>query len=282
MSTLTDAALKSFLAIDRLNSYARSGWIDRTLRSHIYAMKRQAIIEAHSFGLASHRRIRVTVRCRSCGGTGWYSELSPCRTCSSKGELILRFIETIVVGGISWHSPSGKFPIAIEEGLGWPRNDYTDDEQSSEWEKSFADVTGDYAPAQKGTSLPVPDLAQALLDAEDFFYWPLFARQHNHDWLRRQGSYWLNLGTTTEGRCCMCTREEASVGTNRWLWAQSKVAPPLRWNALVCELCNTLHANLRKYVGAVPLPEVGSHPFVLAWGNRHMGMIPQPDFYDEA
>lgn len=107
--------LEILAAMGELNRAVRAAGWNSAPKHPVYAYKRQILETLADAGALICRPILVSVPCRTCGGSGrwtdwWgysrdYSE--PCSRCSAKGRVHLRFVLSTLPDGQQWHTPAG-------------------------------------------------------------------------------------------------------------------------------------------------------------------------------
>lgn len=270
---VTSAA--AFEALDRLNSFVRSDAYRREFymaspRRAVYEMKRQAILVAHVAGLAEHRRIVITAKCRDCGGSGKYvdsyGERFPwCRACSSSGTVTLRFVETTIAlpgRALRWHSPRTGFSLWPVEPQELPHLKWYDP-ATGEWLPG-SESPADWTVNEVGRDLAIWEVARDLVTAEAAFKATPYRRR---DWGYSEGGcsldpfrYPLRIGQTER----VCWKCDAPVPEDR-TWVGGHVGR-VEFTAACCEPCE-------KQLGApwpttVP-PALIEHEAIREWMRLH-------------
>jgi hypothetical protein len=215
--------LAPYEALDRLNSAVRA-------RCHVparavYAMKRNAIKQAHQDGLIDrYRRIGMDVKCHDCGGTGRYThwsgdEYDHCWACRNTGTAHLVFIETRLAGDILWHSPTREFPY-----LGADFQLPACEEHPGDWNVN--------AP---GKPLTVSEIARDILVTERAFRRPGIGWSYSiHE--TESYAYKLYLGET-EHSCRFCG---VAINVDDWkTYHRYGVSRDrLEWSDYACNECS--------------------------------------------
>lgn len=242
-------AMNSFI---RSESWRRHGIVCGGIAPVVYHYKREAILEAHRFGIASHQRTSVRTTCRDCGGSGKYTDWAGythpgCRRCASTGAVRLEFVETTLPGAL-WLSPREKM---------WALSDVQFDdlpETANYWEIN-----------QPGTDLTPSQVADHMCEIEAFF--PSRPPKHWSDYGEHDPfeSYTIWVGETQRTTCHLCgdPMEEASgmhcVRTGR-IW----------WSAAACNVCRALHGADETFKAlSRRLTQEFITPEIRRWIERH-------------
>lgn len=184
-------------AVDRLNSWVRSESFKRGthwsgVRRHVYQIKRMAIARAQREFVCLHRPHSTLVTCRSCGGSGKYTDWDGrawpnCRACGSKGIVKLDFVQTQILvpqpygQTFTWNSPRDKWGLPADR-LG-------------------EELTGIVMQVDEpGTDMSIDDAARDLLLCD-----ATFPRQYGwcSEFCDCEKHYALYLGRA-DGRCAHC------------------------------------------------------------------------------
>lgn len=269
---------QALLAMDRLNSFARTQEGAGPRRAIYWLKARYAIRDAIMAGLLVRMRaIQVTTVCRRCRKGVYYDwdgdNRGPCYTCNGSGKVMLKFIETTIETrqqGVSvpdlnsdtaaiyrtaapftrnliWHSP-----VEYSSWLGWP----TDDLQFEE--------SQDWTTCQPGKPMSAIELATAMNIVET--YWPWWRKHSPYELSRDEYdssryylfNYALDLGRSPEG-CVLC-------GGKHHQFHNFTVAPGLTRAVSVCEPC-AKREDIWKVLSGLPLPELD--PEIQKWRARH-------------
>lgn len=253
------------MAIDRLNSWARSDSSRRYLSSPvraIYDWKRHFIEESLRAGRVENpHAIRLTLTCRDCNGskkyTNMYGEEFPwCRRCGSSGVVPLRFLVTTICG-YTWHTPETEAMrisrVCLPEDI---------------WQRSTLSV--DWEPNQKGRDLQVHQVAQWLNVLETEY--PNVPGSHGvYDYGNWIGDadhkrYKLYLGRfDTECAFCGCPKEPEIIGG---CYGVSREF--IEWSAWACKPCDGIQGDGKSIFAQFPVPvEQLQHPEIAKWlANR--------------
>lgn len=146
-------------AMDDLNRFARSStakWMGHRFVPMLYEAKKVVLADAIARGLAKLYRNNVTVKCRTCGGSGRYhgwnysvgSFEEDCRACRGSGKVLLHFVESVISCGdfnCTWHTPTVHW---FDMG---PVLNGISEVRATDWQ-----------PNQPGAELPVERLAECL------------------------------------------------------------------------------------------------------------------------
>lgn len=103
--------LEILAAMGELNRAVRAAGWNRAPKRPVYAYKRQILETLADAGALICRPILVSVPCRTCGGSGrwsdWYEgdHSEPCRRCEAKGRVHLRFVLSTLPDDQQWHTP---------------------------------------------------------------------------------------------------------------------------------------------------------------------------------
>lgn len=266
---MSEALLAILPRLDALNSFVRApncrtaGLLARV----IYHYKREALRMITQQGLATHRLIATTTKCRDCRGSGRYTDWggythNHCRLCSNSGSVKLRFIESTIAtrtdspfqGCIVWHTPE--------------RDAWAFISNTHEMREHPA---GDWTVHQPGRDLDVEALADHLLAVEAFFlekprrfYASDFFEQDPHN------QYQLSAGESDGKTCPLCLRLfEVPEGKypHRYCLATGRIG----WTAIVCAACHATRGNSGEIFEALRsrFPEYLWTPALRRWSASH-------------
>ena len=234
--------LPAVWATDRLNSWVRSESHRQSYSSAkfaVYWLKKQALLAADAAGLCEHRKVRVRVKCRNCGGSGYYDPDTgrECYTCDTAGTVNLSFLETRIHGLYCWHTPFQNL-FALSRPL-WQR--FTEER---------GELVTDWQPNQTGRDLTALEVVEAFNLAEAL--WPDGPEE-----------YRLPVGRIFSG--CRCCGEEPTV-----FIPVTRCA--LSWEVPFCQPCVDAHTwyvlKTRHSLESVPR-ELVNTPAVREWMLRH-------------
>ncbi len=187
--------------------------------------------------------IYLSLKCRSCGGTGKFThesgEWSWCYKCSSKGIVKLTFLVTDI-GGYRWHTPWEKsYSFKLPEGL---------------YER--ASLSCDWEPNQKGRDLELWEVAKYLNVLEAATFGGLLEKPGSHgiydrdDWIgdHDHSKYRLHLGDSPRV-CEICGRDAVlkdDGGSYDGVY-HHVVRPHVDWSAWACDACKALYAKCNRW-----------------------------------
>lgn len=251
-----DALVAILPRVSAMNSFLRSEACRRhywrsSIGHVVYHYKREAILQAHRLGMATHRRADVTVKCRDCGGTGKYSDTwgqthDHCWHCSSTGYAELVFVET-TLPGVVWLSPYQRCFDFVTRVAELPPTDQN-------WQVN-----------QPGVDLTPSQVADHMNEIEAFF--PKRPPVQYGEWndFDVYASYSIWVGETRPGACALCCHHLEphygghGVSTGR-----------LIWNARVCERCRTKCSPGEIFnVLSRHMPAEFITPEIRRWVERH-------------
>ncbi|HEX7313269.1 MAG TPA: hypothetical protein VF297_05085 [Pyrinomonadaceae bacterium] len=239
----------SVRALDGLNSWVRSKDYRHNYSASngpmhaIYFYKELAIARAHALLSMSMRRVKSTVKCRGCGGTGRYVdscgyEHNHCYDCLSSGSVTLYFVETEFSFGVKWHTPREKFPCGLTD-TGWA------------WDRDAYEET-DWRPNQPGKELPLEEVCRRLNTVETYFTERPKPYHWTRDWgsgVRDDAKYMLYVGETDARKCAFCGRKPQG---HSYVVRRGR----LGWRDHCCGECETRAGQeFRSVFDAFPVPE---------------------------
>lgn len=281
-----------FPAIGRLNSHARVPY--STARNAIYSYKTLAALIAVVEGMTTPRFIKWAGKCNRCENgrfTHWswddgYSVR--CRDCGGTGSSTLRFVETDLPDGQTWHHPwsGGRFPqpgkeLAEVAGVRWSSItcEYAAEDGSPlEWQDC-----GDWRPLLPGEKLPLRELVDLLNEVEDWvddlspppsLHWPSDRAKRNlyrhpkvspfdaSEYRGPSDGYSLGLGRAPGG-CFVCGEESDLAGH-----CFGRMTSHFHWSLPVC------NAHSKSPFPTDPPPEALITPAIRRWLDRHSRMMP--------
>lgn len=265
-------------ALIKLNSHARAYGCGKHA---IYAYKTLVAAQLIAANEATVFLRQWTGQCDHCRGTGRYvdsyGERWPhCRRCASTGRVTLKFVETELLGGPTWHCPfdangDGRHLAALAGAAMW-------DGEKGRWtnrdgnEPIFWNVANGWTPKQRGEQLTPDDAALALNTVEAWVltldvlphatpYWLLTAAK------REMRGYHLDVGRIGL-TCWYCGRPDIVTGFCR-------SGPPFTWCAPVCAEHEKMPVSL--WPAKEALPDWVLTPPLMEWRERHarMGFVPR-------
>lgn len=262
-------------ALDRLNGYVRSeahrdAYLSSPRRA-IYEMKRQAIIVATAADLAMHKKVQIAVTCRDCGGSGRYVdsygyEFAHCRACTSKGTVVLHFIDTRIAlpdRELRWHTPEQNFrSTSVYWNVG-------KEEPAHLHYLAPSEVALDWTVNQPGRDLAPWEVARDLVLAEQHFKSTRYAYRSwgfsEYGCSLDPFRYDLYVGRTER----VCWRCSAAVPETRgWL---GKTIDRVHFTAAICEDCQTLLGS--PWPTAIPASLV-ENEHIREWMRLHPTIAP--------
>lgn len=211
------AAMNSFVR----SAAARHGLGGSALANVVYHYKREALIQATGYGLATHRRATVPTKCRDCEGTGKYYDSfgyrhDHCWRCNNSGHVRLQFVETTLPDGIVWLTPREKawkfMSTAAQDEL---------DETTQNWQIN-----------QPGIDLEPSQVAEHLNAIEAFFPKRPEKRYSEYGEHDAFATYTLWIGTTERGKCYLC-----GAAIDRIYGGHYVRSGRVTWNGIVCKPC---------------------------------------------
>lgn len=260
-------------ALSRLNEHARAYGCGRDA---VYAYKALAALLAAIAGQANVRPVAMMARCLSCDGTGKFVDRyegptnDPCRKCSRRGYVHLRFVETTIQGQ-AWHHPwerSGLDIFCAANGGATIEYLHVTRElnilrDGCEPQRIGFGSLGDWRPNRPGEKLKGEDAAALLNLVED---WVLGLRDvdpalrwSQETAQRAVRGYSLELGrigsTCHYCRCAEVTSGQGSMGYGK---------TPMIWSLPCC----AAHAKMPHEQWDKVIPAAALTPEVSRWAAR--------------
>lgn len=267
---MLDRLLPAVWDVDRLNSWVRSESYRRILlggpKKTIYWLKRKALIAAHEAGLCEHRKIRVEIACRTCGGTGVWQSYDPdgyserCNKCNGRGEVKLYFLETRIHGRTCWHTPQHQVPHALYRGLPSWLDCSLETSYDDLWE-----LETDWRPNQSGGDMEPHEVAKAFCEAEAVFSLPEVRRGYGYsvDEVKDIRHYRLFVGRTDLCHVCLEPAPQSINIGMRWQGVQ--------WTERCCDDCweRRQKRGIRVDEPRTPPAALIAHPDIQRWIELH-------------
>ncbi|HVI10200.1 MAG TPA: hypothetical protein VND65_18060 [Candidatus Binatia bacterium] len=252
-------------AVSRLNSWLRSPSSKRNFAPAraIYFLKREAISWADAHLSCLHSTVKVAVECRGCHGTGKYTDsyghIWPwCKACRSRGRLALTFVQTVIGGGPTWHSPWSGF---------WIRGRRVHPPyELARWAEGWT-------VNEPGKNMEPWEVARDLNLVETTFTERPGWKFHDEWGYGNDFHYSLYVGETPKGVCHLCG------GTEGPFCAYGKTNLPVSWTAHVCENCTKTQGGtglIYKRLEMVPLELIQNEHIARFFARRTGEMIASP------
>lgn len=244
--------------LDAMNSYVRSDAHKRasyvsSLAKVVYHYKREALRDLTQMQLASHRLVSVTTKCRDCGGSRCYTDYNGythdhCRLCDSSGTVTLRFIESLIYGSITWHTPIRDAWSIVRDASAMPEH-----------------PVSNWTVHQKGKDLQPDDVARAMLEIESVIHKRPSPDYYNHSYRSLHETYTIWIGEAPRDTCVICSSTAGAPHCCHIVRMDR-----LHWGAPACRRCRdaSVGAEISKVLERL-LPAAFLTPAVREWVARH-------------